>query len=308
MYISNELKNEYDQYVKDRLKLLRSKRDEFLSIHSDIKELKDDIDHTWIKVLREGISQADALKKENELIKKIDKKLKEYNLDSNFLLKDCICEKCEDTGFVNGKMCDCLRSFIEKNMDSNELEHLTLENFDNFNYSYYLGDDLDKVKKNVHKMKEFTMDVINLKQTNLVIYGDPGTGKTFLLNSVINVLIDYNIDVIKKNAFDLIEGLRQITFDRLSVSEFGDCYNCDLLIIDDLGKEQISAYSENILYNLIDRRLKEGRSTLIAVSIPIESISQFYSQSTTSRLFGSYEWIQTVGKDIRLVRKNKNGN
>lgn len=78
---------------------------------------------------------------------------------------------------------------------------------------------------------------------NLLIFGDTGIGKTFLSNCVAKELLDTGHSVIYFSAHQLFELLTDQQFGRtsqFSAADYRNIFDCDLLIIDDLGTEAIN--------------------------------------------------------------------
>ena len=67
------------------------------------------------------------------------------------------CEKCSDTGFVDTKMCECMkRKLIIAGYESSGIaELIRTQNFDNFSLGYYAESDLARMKTYVDILKKF---------------------------------------------------------------------------------------------------------------------------------------------------------
>ena len=76
-------------------------------------------------------------------------------------------------------------------------------------------------------------------------------------------------------------------------------FDCDLLIIDDLGAEITNQFTVSCLYNVINTRLNNSRSTIINTNLREKEIRERYNDRITSRLFGEYQAFLFYGKDIR---------
>lgn len=80
---------------------------------------------------------------------------------------------------------------------------------------------------------------------NLFLYGDVGVGKTYLSTCIAKEIINREFSVIYFSAPQLFNTLAQNTFDKKDVdarnmSEY--IFECDLLIIDDLGTEYTNSF------------------------------------------------------------------
>ena len=78
---------------------------------------------------------------------------------------------------------------------------------------------------------------------------------------------------------------------------------CDLLIIDDLGTEMTTQFTQSVLYQVINTRLMEGTPAIISTNLDDKGLRQRYSAPIASRLLGSYETCLFLGRDIRQLRR-----
>ena len=75
--------------------------------------------------------------------------------------------------------------------------------------------------------------------------------------------------------------------------------SCDLLILDDLGTEFQTNFSNAAIYNIINSRILYNKPTIISTNIPPQKIQTNYSERLVSRLWGHYRLINFCGQDIR---------
>ena len=80
---------------------------------------------------------------------------------------------------------------------------------------------------------------------------------------------------------------------------------CDLLILDDLGTEMSTAFTQSAIYSLIDGRLRAGKKTIISTNLGYDGIAERYGAALASRLNGEYEWLTFRGRDIREIKKER---
>ena len=86
-----------------------------------------------------------------------------------------------------------------------------------------------------------------------------------------------------------------------------DClYNCDLLIIDDLGTETVNSFVASSLFALINERHLRKKSTIISTNLSLEQIRDIYSDRVFSRIANSYSLLRLVADDIRIQKKQLN--
>ncbi len=223
------------------------------------------------------------------------------------------CPDCRDTGYVfteDGlrQKCHCFR---QQEIDllyeqSNIRELLGRENFSTLSYEYYQGQDLERFQGAVRICKDF---VQNFKQDyhNLFFYGTVGTGKSFLSGCVAEELLRQGRSVIYFSAMGLFDTLARYAFDtkeKEALSLFcKDLYNCDLLIIDDLGTEVTNSFVTSQLFACINERNLRQKATIISTNLAFEELRDRYSDRVFSRITSYYKLCLLTGPDIRMYKK-----
>ena len=142
--------------------------------------------------------------------------------------------------------------------------------------------------------------------------GGTGLGKTHLSSALAKRVIEKGNDVFYTGAIDLFSQFEIQRFKSYSnePNELIERYfECDLLIIDDLGTEMVNQFSVSTLYNLLNDRLSRRKPTLISTNLSNEEIQKKYTDRITSRMLGEYNVLVFVGTDVRaqklMLRKNK---
>lgn len=219
------------------------------------------------------------------------------------------CAKCKDTGIVNGAKCSCYLKKLANlyYQDSDLKELLRQNNFDTFNFEYFsnqrFGENPDSPRVNIEKNASIAMNFIRTFKSsneNLLFYGNPGTGKTFLTHCISKELLDNGLFVIYRTSEDLIRNLRSVRYENNTDLE-NLLLECDLLVIDDLGTEQINEFSKTELFNLLNKRLLKQKKMLISTNYSIKELASIYSERITSRLFGNFTLCKFFGEDIRVT-------
>lgn len=131
-------------------------------------------------------------------------------------------------------------------------------------------------KKNYGIAKEYADNFAyhRARGDGLYIEGTNGTGKTHLAAAIALQLIGEGIPVICKTSSDLLLDIKK-SFDDSSVNEAQvlDVYKkVDLLIIDDLGKEQCSDWSMSTLYSILNDRYEDMRPTIVTTNYNAENL------------------------------------
>ena len=230
------------------------------------------------------------------------------------------CKDCKDTGYVDdlGTKCHCFKQAIINTVyaQSNIREILRRENFDHFSYSYYSDEDispttgLSALATARHAVEEchHFIDAFDNKPQNLFFYGGTGVGKTFLTNCVAKELLDKGYSVIYFTAFQLFDILSKGVFekDADAIAAHQNIFDCDLLVIDDLGTELSNAFTTSQLFLCVNERLLRHKSTIISTNLSFQQIADIYSERTFSRICGDYTMIKLFNQmDIRILKQQK---
>ena len=80
-------------------------------------------------------------------------------------------------------------------------------------------------------------------------------------------------------------------------------FDCDLLIIDDLGTELTNSFVSSQLFLCINERLIRKKSTIISTNMPIDIFRDAYSERVFSRISSNYRMRKLIGDDIRIMKK-----
>ena len=236
------------------------------------------------------------------------KLLKDYGLPEDYLEPVYECPDCKDTGYVDGGKCHCFRQSMITLLyeQSNIQEMLRTENFNALSYEYYTGDDLTRFRNAVRTCQNFIKN-FNSDYHNLFFYGTVGTGKSFLSGCVAKELIERGHSVIYFGATGLFDLLSKNSFDYKNREElrsaYADLYQCDLLIVDDLGTELTNQFVASQLFALLNERHMGKKATIISTNLSLEELRNRYSERIFSRITSNYEVCKLSGQDIRMYKK-----
>lgn len=120
----------------------------------------------------------------------------------------------------------------------------------------------------------------------LVIYGPKGNGKTHLAASIANHLIDdRQVPTLFLTAPDFLRGLRQEVKASVqgeggpSASLLDVAQEAPVLILDDLGAEQLTEWAEEQLFLLLDGRYRRELPTVVVTNEELRDLpSRIYSR------------------------------
>ena len=287
-----------------------TRNDELRLLYSEIKEIDDELTGTGLKLFKiacEGGDIAPLRARNEELMARRRKILVGLGYPADYTDIHYVCETCSDTGFVGTKMCKCLKELlITKNIKSSGIGRLIeRQSFENFDLELYRSDDQSyaRMKKNVETAKAFAKGFAN-HNDNLLLIGTTGTGKTHISTSIAREVIHQGYDVL----YDSIQNILTVFENDRFHSSYGQrepegdkFFECDLLIIDDLGTEFVNQFSIATLYNIINTRGNKGLSTIISTNLSAADLRAKYDGRIISRIIGSeYKVLYFTGKDHRV--------
>ncbi len=262
-----------------------------------------------------GDAQAlsDLKQRLKELSKQKASLLCQNGFSADYLSPVYECAQCSDTGYIDGRKCNCFRE-AEINMiyeQSHIKNLLKTENFSALSYEYYEGENLEKFTKAVQICQNFVKSFY-LDYRNLFFYGTVGTGKSFLSCCVAKELMDQGNLVIYFSAARLFDALSKSTFDKdnneslVGISD--DICDCDLLIIDDLGTEPTNSFVSSQLFSCLNNRHMRKKSTIITTNLSLGELRDRYSDRIFSRITSNYDVCKLTGRDIRMQKKTLSSN
>ena len=82
-------------------------------------------------------------------------------------------------------------------------------------------------------------------------------------------------------------------------------YDCDLLIMDDLGTEMLTSFVQAAFYRIVNDRLLSRRKTVLSTNLTVAEIGQRYGQAVRSRVEGEYQVLPFFGEDIRILKRDR---
>ena len=289
--------------------------------HPELKNIDKKIQKCGISCMNKILLNPSSAGDVNAFIKKEMEKLKNErmnyiisnNVDTEFDKNKYKCRECNDTGFIENKKCKC---FIQKIIDeefnnSNMGERQRNQTFDKFNNEYYSKTEkenglthFERINKIYEVSKNFVDDFDEVKKS-LLFYGSPGTGKTFMSSCIANELMKRGKTVLYARASRLFDLFERNHFGKGNVQKDSEMiervYNCDLLIIDDLGTEFKSKNTAAFLYDFFDERISNNRKIIINTNYNMHELEELYTSRFTSRVNENFNILKFVGVDIRTL-------
>lgn len=151
--------------------------------------------------------------------------------------------------------------------------------------------------------KEYAEGFEENKGESLLFMGTPGTGKTHLAAAITNyVITQYGIPVKFGSFIDILESIKKTFGGGASDPDQGiirQLIEVPLLVIDDLGKERQTDWSNSVLYQVINGRYENYLPVIITTNETIGTMEKNVGKATVSRLIEMCSGIKMTGPDYR---------
>ncbi len=311
----------YEQRQLDNEHRLRERYQKAYTLIPELEETDQAVASLSVEKARRLLEGDDdallSLKEElNCLILRKQQLLEDNGLPPDFLELHYTCPDCLDTVYVGDEKCRCFKKAIVELLyeQSNLKEVLKKENFSTFSLDYYSRSHIDPLTgrsalesiRTAWKVCRGFVDTFSREFQNILLYGDTGVGKTFLSHCIAKELIDTSCSVMYFTAAQLFDVFAENTFGRhgepsSDIEEH--IYDCDLLIIDDLGTELANSFTVSQLFICLNERILRQRATIISTNLALEDIKSIYSERTFSRISSHYTILRLTGDDIRIQKK-----
>ncbi len=222
-------------------------------------------------------AERDSLKTENSAL------LKGLGMTEDDLAPSFDCAICRDTGTVDGVPCACFKEKWARHT-------LALLGAGDFVRRTFADDKAKKpegLEKIYSAMRRYVEKFPDGKIRNFVFTGKTGCGKTFLASAVAGELEKKGFNCIFLSAVEL-NGI----FLKMYTTKYSDSpdymrilTDCDLLVIDDLGAENLYAnVTIECLLALVSERLARRKHTLITTNLTPDEIMTRYNDRFFSRV------------------------
>lgn len=295
--------------------LIDARTEEVYQKVPEYKEIVDEITSLNVQITKNNIlgneENNKALKERIEDLRTRKKLVLTQNgFSITYLDPTYVCPYCKDTGYIDGEKCHCFKQAMMDMLyeQSNIKAVLEEENFDNIYLDFQVGEDREHFIKAYEKSLEFC-DNFEKEFNNMFFYGDSGTGKTYLTNCIVNEIIAKGHMCIYFSSIELFNRISEYKFNKSGkdfvANPYDDIYNCDLLVIDDLGSEIVNALTISELFSIINERILRNKSTIISSNFDLAGLQDKYSDKITSRIIGKYTLCKLTGNNIRVILKRR---
>lgn len=218
------------------------------------------------------------------------------------------CPDCRDTGFVDGRMCECYKRLRKETAYRRLSSGLPLADcrFESFSLDYQREDPqaLEQMRVILRTCTEYAQR-FRAHSPSLLFFGGTGLGKTHLSLAIANQAVEKGFSVVYGSVQSFTSAFEKERFDREDQGTAEALKNCDLLILDDLGAEGGAGYVNAVLYDVINSRMMGDRPTIISSNLGIRELEKRYGERFASRVVGYYAKMEFKGRDVRILKRQR---
>ena len=174
-----------------------------------------------------------------------------------------------------------------------QFEQCTFENFE-----------VDETNKQFFNIaKKYVERFENMKKENigLLLFGPPGTGKTFIAFCIANALIDKLVPVIAISSIGLLNKIKD-SYRRYGsegeIEIINNLKNASLLVLDDLGAENSTDWAKEKIYEIIDSRYRDKKPIIITTNLSLEQLKE--KMAGEDRVYRTYDRLIEMCTPIEI--------
>lgn len=178
-------------------------------------------------------------------------------------------------------------------------EKLTVDQFD-FNYHRSRKEQKSKM------LNLMSLEFVQQKK-DVIVIGNPGTGKSFLAKCIAYAATQAGKKVLFTTAMDMINHLIAAEADQSLLKKLHFYQSQDLLVIDEIGYLPLGQQGSNLFFQVISHR-HELKSTMITTNLPFAQWGNIFDSTTVAtaiadRLVYNSQVLILEGKSYR--KRNK---
>ena len=176
----------------------------------------------------------------------------------------------------HSRLCACDRTQWEKDRQTNEArrhaqetERLRINCFADI-CQYDMTFEASKVSvRQLETCRRYALNWDKVRENNfgLLLWGDVGTGKSYLAACIANALIEKELSVRMLNFGQILNaGFEEKAHILENISSY------DLLILDDFGMERNTEYGQEIVFQVIDNRYQSRKPMIITTNLSLQTL------------------------------------
>lgn len=212
----------------------------------------------------------------------LEAEMKKLGVDRSSFVPPYRCEKCHDTGYVDGRFCTCVvKRVINSDGENTALPHVDFDEAQS------------TAPKAIAKLYKEARDYIEAYPNDrtrpfFIMIGSSGTGKTVLASAISSALMQKGASVVSVGAFEFVKRAKDF-HTQFAISDYRNLFtpmlDCDVLCIDDLGTEvMLKNITVEYLYSVINERWLHKKYTVVTTNLKPQTLIERYGEFVFSRL------------------------
>ncbi|MBO5757886.1 MAG: ATP-binding protein [Clostridia bacterium] len=314
------IREEYSRKYLEVQEAATKRREEIHAILPEVRLIDSQLSDMGLRIMQAALKSEDyhaavaRIERESMALEQQRAAILQKNgFPANYTQPHYECDACGDTGYIDYKMCDCMRKkLILAGYASSGIGTLMqTQSFANFSLEYYQNDRMTHLlmQSNLERAKQYAATFHPAKSESLAMFGGTGLGKTHLSTAIAREVIEGGWDVVYVSCVDMFADYEAQRFGNSTgtptgadVSRYTDC---DLLIIDDLGTELTNQFTTSCLYGLLNTRLNRHLPVILSTNLETDEFRKRYWDRITSRVLGNFTILPFKGTDIRRQKLGK---
>ena len=269
-----------------------------------LRELDEERADLFIRLGARKVTVDESKRRLAEIFAEEKSILSKLGLPENALTLQHRCEICADTGYVgaNNKPCSCRLLHREAMRGADGVN--ARETFASFSTDLYPS--AEQKRRSVNAMlicEQFAASLPTPEKPNILLFGMPGLGKSYLGNAIAYDALARGIDAERITAYGFVQAvLRDI---REQTQHAARYQSVPLLVLDDLGSEPvIPNVSFEWLFAVINERTLAGLATVCSTNYSLAQLQQRYDERFMSRLCdkNTTQVLHLTGENLRTVK------
>lgn len=257
------------------------------------------------KAIGKGDDITELEKKHAELLAKFNNVKLKIGLADNYYT----CAICQDQGILDdGRFCKCLKQvYYDLIREESGIEKLPQNTFKTNKIQNIECKQKENLIRLYKSMEKYCANFPKNELKNIILMGEIGTGKSFIMSAVANEILSKGYTVQYLTAYAMSNLFDMYFFsDMKNKDEFimDSMINADLLIIDDLGTEAIKKnITLEYLLHILDERV--NKHTIITTNLSKIELKSRYGERISSRLMNKDTSKVCVlnGDDLRILKQ-----
>ncbi len=315
----SEIFRSYDVKRNVAESLANARREKALSDYPELNDLEESRKLLMLDLLESSLLNDGRRTEIQAEIDLLDEKISQFQQDNGIASfePEYDCSLCGDTGYINSsdgiskEFCPCiLEKIYSEVFGAKKIGDLN-GSFGKFDAELFsnetetlLGIETSQ-RKQILNARQYAENYVkaypDLKRPNLLLIGNPGLGKSFLMECIARRLYIKTQKILYISSFDLFSCFHKNRLGELNDINLID--EADVILLDDLGTEPMTQnVTREYFQRLIDRRFASRKPIIIATNLQESQIRSRYGERLASRLFSEFDFrkIFFIGKDLRL--------